>query len=112
MMMHVEGTNFKQPRVKRSARKSRRAKWQSEMEQAYSHINHCEWPNCTSIFGLAHAHSMVKTKITTREQWMEIAKLCTAHHDYVDHGDRKHKGTHRRQMRLIRALIASRPAAG
>src|SRR5688572_14179840 len=108
MNIHVEGTNFKQPRVKRSKRKSRRALWQEQMVQAYSHITWCEWRNCKSTFGLSHAHSMVKTKITTREQWMEIAKLCTAHHNFVDHGDRKHKGTHRRQARLIRTLIAGR----
>ena len=80
------------------------------MIQRYAHINHCEWPNCTSIFGLSHAHSLKKTKITSEEQWMEIAKLCSFHHHYAEYGDRKHKGTHRRMYRLIRTLIAMRSA--
>ena len=77
--------------------------------KTYAHINWCEWyEGCGDTFGLAHAHSMAKTKITTEEQWMEIAKLCQPHHKFVDQGDGKNRSSHERQRDLILKCIAQR----
>lgn len=88
----------------RSNRSKTRAAWQKEMVETYAHITYCEYPGCHSTFGLAHAHSLKKTKITTREQWMDVVKLCQQHHDFVEYGDRTVVGTHERMFNLVHQI--------
>lgn len=79
------------------------------MIEAYAHIEWCEWfEGCNSTLGLAHAHTKKKTKITTREEWMDIAKLCQVHHHFAEYGDKNNPGTHERMYRLIKKCIENR----
>ena len=60
------------------------------MLETHQHINHCEWlEGCGSTFGLAHAHRMKKRYITTREEWLSVARLCQTHHDLLEYGDKQ-----------------------
>lgn len=78
-----------QPRGKSNRSKERQA-WQREMLETYQHITWCEWlEGCGSTFGLAHAHRVKKRYITTREEWLNIARLCQTHHDLLEHGDKQ-----------------------
>lgn len=73
------------------------------MLETYAHIDWCEWyEGCDSDFGLAHAHTKNKDFITTREEWLDVAKLCEKHHNFAD------RGSHERMFELIRKCIAAR----
>lgn len=95
------------PRGKSNRSKERHA-WQMEMLRTYAHIDWCEWPGCHDTFGLAHAHRVKKTKITAREEWLMVARLCEHHHNWIEYGDKKHKGSHRRMCRLATVIIHKR----
>jgi len=78
-----------QPRGKSNRSKERQA-WQREMLETYQHITWCEWlEGCGSTFGLAHAHRMKKVYVKTREEWLMVARLCQAHHDVLEYGDKQ-----------------------
>lgn len=76
----------------------------------YAEIDSCEYPQCYSDFGLSHAHSLKKTKITTREQYLDVVKLCTACHAWIEYGGRdkksgiRVKGTHQRMFNWVQAI--------
>lgn len=75
--------------------------------RTYAHIQHCEWPGgCSNTFGLAHAHRLKKTKITTREEWLMCAKLCGEHHRGLD--EATGEDVHRRMYDVITHIIESR----
>lgn len=73
------------------------------MVRTYADVDYCEWFNpCTETFGLANAHRLKKTKITTRQEWVHgRAKLCQVHHDYAELGARDEPASHDRMWRLI-----------
>lgn len=96
-----------------SNRAKRRASWQAKMVRTYAHETRCVWRDCSDPLGLAHAHRLKKRLILTEEEWVHgQVKLCLRHHLHVEHGDRKHKGTHRRMYRLVTLLMRkqSRPS--
>lgn len=71
----------------------------------------CEWRGCKDRLGLAPAHSVKRRFIAwTEELYFEAALLCARHHHYVEYGDRRHRGTHRRMRRLVVMLIRIREA--
>jgi hypothetical protein len=85
--------------------------WAAELlEWLYDQgIVRCEWRQCGSTFGVAPAHSVKRRFIGwSRELYFEAALLCTKCHAFVEYGDRRHRGTHRRMRRLIRTVIAGR----
>lgn len=72
-------------------------------------ITHCEWPGCTSTFGVAPAHSLKRRFIGwSKSLYFEAVYLCGQHHHYIEYGDSKHRGTHRRMRRLILVLLRRR----
>lgn len=72
-------------------------------------ITRCEWPRgCTNTLGLAPAHRLKQRRIRTIEEVWMAALLCGSHHHFIEYGDRKHKGTHRRMFRLITMIILRR----
>lgn len=91
-------------------------KWAVELLAYFNAIGvdeHCEWRTCTSHFGLAPAHSKKRRFIgLDRGLYFEAANLCVKHHSFVEYGDRKHKGTHRRMERLIKMVILGRVRRG
>ena len=74
----------------------------------YRHITRCEWFEGCSEEATDHAHTLKKTKITTREQWLDVAKLCRAHHNFAELGDKYNPSSHERMFELIRKCIATR----
>ncbi len=96
--------------------KEQHDKWAKELLTYFNQIGvdeHCEWRNCTSHFGLAPAHSKKRRFIgLDRGLYFEAANLCVKHHSFVEYGDRKHKGTHRRMERLIKMVILGRTRRG
>lgn len=96
-----------------SNRSKARASHQAKMMRTYKHETACAWRNCTDLMGLAHAHRLKKRLILTEEEWVHgQVKLCLRHHVYAEHGDRKHKGTHRRMYRLITLLMRKQSRPG
>jgi len=74
----------------KSTRSKQRQAWQKEMLETYQHITWCEWlEGCGSTFGLAHAHRTKKINVTTREEWLTVARLCQVHHELLEHGDKQ-----------------------
>ncbi len=96
--------------------KEQHDKWAKELLTYFNQIGvdeHCEWRTCTSHFGLAPAHSKKRRFIgLDRGLYFEAANLCVKHHSFVEYGDRKHKGTHRRMERLIKMVILGRTRRG
>lgn len=91
----------------KSNRAKRRRAWQREMVRLHAHITWCEWPEgCSETLGLAHAHSLKKTKITTREKWLEVAKLCGEHHRQLD--EATGEDVHERMRDKILEIIEKR----
>lgn len=89
-----------------SNRSHRRNSWQREMIRTYAHERKCAWRRCKDLLGLSHAHRLKKRFLVTEEEWVHgQVKLCFRHHFYAEHGDRKHKGSHRRMRRLITVLM-------
>lgn len=99
-----------------NATKIQHDKWAVELLTYFNQIGvdeHCEWRTCTSHFGLAPAHSKKRRFIgLDRGLYFEAANLCVKHHSFVEYGDRKHKGTHRRMERLIKMVILGRVKRG
>lgn len=101
--------------VGKSNRSQRRAEWQKEMLEKWGRGKYCEWPGCkTPTLFVANAHRLVKTKIVTREEWVDgRAHLCQIHHDFSSIGGKDengvyHAGGHERQWRLITEIIEKR----
>jgi hypothetical protein len=97
-------------KVGKSVRAANRRAWQAEMIAKWGYGEYCEWPGgCSDRFGIANAHRLKKTKITTREEWVDgRAHLCQKHHDFAEMGDKDNKGTHERMWNIITAIIERR----
>lgn len=95
------------PRGKSNRSVQRRA-WQAEMMGKYAHVDYCEWPGgCSDTFGLANAHRLKKTKITSRSEYVDgRAMLCGAHHRSLD--EAVGEDVHQRMYDTITAIIESR----
>lgn len=97
------------PRGK-SERSKRRQAWQQEMMETYAHITQCEYPGCYLTWTVAHAHSLKKTKIATREQYLDVVKLCSTHHAWIEYGGRDKKtgiyvhSSHLRMWNWVKAI--------
>jgi len=71
-------------------------------------IVRCEWRDCSNPIGLAGAHRVKQRYIRTWDEARKAAYLCVSHHHYIEYGDRKHRGTHRRMSRFVMVFIRRR----
>lgn len=94
------------PRGK-SNRSKERASWQREMMETYGPGERCEVEGCSDTFGVANAHRLKKTKITTREEYVHgRAHLCGRHHRALD--EATGPDVHKRMYDFITDLIERR----
>lgn len=104
-----QGKRRKPMRVRGASNRSKeRAKWQRELIQIYGYGEFCEWlGGCSNTFGIANAHRLKKTKITTREEYVHgRAHLCQMHHQSLD--EATGEDVHARMYDVITQIIRER----